>query len=329
MSGENEAIGGNGGPPAAAAEVVRGPATREDYAEAIREAYHQTVEGIFRMGDLLVEAKRELPHGAFGAMVEEDLPFSTSTARKLRRIARSDRLRNRSRVNDLPTAWGTLYELATLDDGDWERIAPHVSADMTRGEIPGLINRGAQLSAFTSPEDRTAREELDDALRRLPYGERGEMEKLLARRRVPLLTRIRVVKAFADVPRREREMFIAAAEARDPEVREQHAVQIGLQEFDVGEPDPIRGAHAEVLSPEEEDRPEFESRWAGEAMPVFALQALLRWGAAFRNVTSHGDVLNGLWAARHPEKIADDARRVAAWLTQMAERIEEKGQAGV
>lgn len=312
MSGENEAIGGNGGPPAAAAEVVRGPATREDYAEAIREAYHQTVEGIFRMGDLLVEAKRELPHGAFGAMVEEDLPFSTSTARKLRRIARSDRLRNRSRVNDLPTAWGTLYELATLDDGDWERIAPHVSPDLTRAEIPGLVSRGAQISIMTD-DARSARERIDAALKELPSpGERNWLKKRL--QRVPLATAVRVAEQIAEADPEERRKLRRAGEVEPPpRDYEDEDVQLRL-------PGVAAEQREDILEWEPLGPPRIEA-----ARAVLALQVMLRWAQAFVDRTDPESILAGLWVARSRRKVAADARRVADWLTEAAVLIEEEG----
>ncbi len=55
--------------------------------------------------------KAALPHGEYLKMIEEDLPFNESTARKLVLIARDNRLTDRSHVNVLPPDWGTLYEI--------------------------------------------------------------------------------------------------------------------------------------------------------------------------------------------------------------------------
>lgn len=312
--------------PSSAPEVIRGGLqTREDYAEAINETYRETVEGIFRMGRLLEEAKQELPHGEFGPMVEQDLPFGTRSARRLMAVARDGRLWNRTRASDLPPSWSTLYRLTRLDDHEWERIEPHISPDLRRAEIPKLVSQGSQLPLM-SDEERDGREKLEAALQGLPAGERGTVESLLARRRVPLPKRIRVVRALADVPRSERELFYQAAEAEDPEEREPRAVQIKLQSFDVGEPDDLRGGRARVLSTPEDGGPEFESPRVEEAMPVFALQALLRWATAFCDAVATAAVLDGLWVARSRRKIAANARRVADWLTELAERAEDEGE---
>lgn len=75
MSEDDEVRDENRRTRAPAAEVVRAPATPGDYPEAIRGAYRDTVEGIFRMGRLLIDANEDLLHGEFESMVEEDLPF--------------------------------------------------------------------------------------------------------------------------------------------------------------------------------------------------------------------------------------------------------------
>jgi len=59
----------------------------------IREAYSQTVEAVFQVGRELLQAKRELPHGEFMAMVERELPFSYNTANRYMEIASASHLR--------------------------------------------------------------------------------------------------------------------------------------------------------------------------------------------------------------------------------------------
>jgi N6-adenosine-specific RNA methylase IME4 len=89
---------------------------RELWAERITAAWRSTVEGIFAVGRLLSEAKDELAHGDFEAMIEADLPFKPSTARRLMIISSDERLSNRAHVHALPPHWGTLYELTKLPD---------------------------------------------------------------------------------------------------------------------------------------------------------------------------------------------------------------------
>ena len=87
---------------------------RAEFVKAINQAWASGPEHIFEVGDLLIEAKKQLPHGQFEAMVESDLPFSSSTARKLREIAQDPKLRNRAHAHALPSSWTTLSELQKL-----------------------------------------------------------------------------------------------------------------------------------------------------------------------------------------------------------------------
>jgi hypothetical protein len=47
-------------------------------------------------------------------MIEAELPFCDSTARRLMMIARDPRLADRAHVHVLPPHWATLYELTKL-----------------------------------------------------------------------------------------------------------------------------------------------------------------------------------------------------------------------
>ena len=56
---------------------------REQFVEAIIEAWRSTgPDHTFKVGDLLIKAKKALPHGQFEAMIESDLPFKPCTARR-------------------------------------------------------------------------------------------------------------------------------------------------------------------------------------------------------------------------------------------------------
>lgn len=63
-----------------------------------------------------MEAKEALPHGAFAAMIDSDLPFKARTAQRLMVTASDERLANPTHVSHLPPHWGTLYELTKLPD---------------------------------------------------------------------------------------------------------------------------------------------------------------------------------------------------------------------
>lgn len=115
------------------------PTTR--HARAICKAWAAARQSVLDVGRALIAAKGELPHGDYEAMIRDDLPFSTATARKLVAIAEDARLANRSHANVLPPTWTVLYELSQLDDPHFEAaIAENkVSADMTRAAARRLV----------------------------------------------------------------------------------------------------------------------------------------------------------------------------------------------
>jgi N6-adenosine-specific RNA methylase IME4 len=119
------------------------------YAEQIARAWQKSVESIFEVGRYLIEAKNDLDYGEFGQMVENSLPFGWNAAQGLMKIHR--RLSNAEHVQHLPPSWGTLKEIAKLDD---EQFAAAI------GE--GVIHPGCQrkdVIAFRREWDR----EGDDA----------------------------------------------------------------------------------------------------------------------------------------------------------------------
>jgi len=90
---------------------------------------------------MLITAKKELPHGSFQIMVENELAFGARTAQRLMDVARDQRLSNPTHVSYLPASWGTLYELTKLDDDTFQRgIAEHViKPDMKRADVAKLL----------------------------------------------------------------------------------------------------------------------------------------------------------------------------------------------
>lgn len=93
---------------------------RQQWAGRIAAAWNKSVQGIIETGQLLIDAKASLDHGEFENMVENDLPFQPTTAQRLMKVSRDDRLANPARVQLLPPSWGTLYELTKLTDAQFE-----------------------------------------------------------------------------------------------------------------------------------------------------------------------------------------------------------------
>ncbi len=119
------------------------PATlsRKQWAEKITERYQDSVRAILDVGRYLIDAKDELPHGEFGLMVDEDLPFSWLTANRFMAIARNPVLSNSSHGKNLPSSWRTLSELARLPDEVLEAalVTGRITPELKRKEIPALI----------------------------------------------------------------------------------------------------------------------------------------------------------------------------------------------
>lgn len=92
--------------------------TKAEWTEVIRAAWNGTVLGIIECGAAVKQCKFELFHGEFEEMVQKDLPFSTRTARCLRRISEDERLRHNCAV--LPPYWRTIYALTTLGNDEFD-----------------------------------------------------------------------------------------------------------------------------------------------------------------------------------------------------------------
>jgi hypothetical protein len=71
------------------------------------------VDAVVECGALIAEAKADLPHGEFQAMVERDLPFGARAAQMLMAVAANPWITNHG--SHLPASWRTLYELARHD----------------------------------------------------------------------------------------------------------------------------------------------------------------------------------------------------------------------
>jgi Protein of unknown function (DUF3102) len=63
------------------------------WAAKIRAAWQSSINGIIECGQLLIAAKAELGHGEFEVMIENELPFTPSTARRLMVVAEDERIR--------------------------------------------------------------------------------------------------------------------------------------------------------------------------------------------------------------------------------------------
>jgi Protein of unknown function (DUF3102) len=93
-----------------------------EWATRINATWQKTVANIVETGHALIDAKSNLPHGAFTEMIENDLPFSPRVAEHLMVIATNPALSNPKHASDLPVSWATLAELARLGAGTVEKL---------------------------------------------------------------------------------------------------------------------------------------------------------------------------------------------------------------
>ena len=114
-----------------------------DYGSKIAAAWARSRESIFECGRLLIEAKRDLGHGAFMRMIETELPFGARTAERLMTIAADQRLSNSTLASILPASWTTLYELSALSDAQLNEGIENgtTSPDMTRVQAATLSSK--------------------------------------------------------------------------------------------------------------------------------------------------------------------------------------------
>jgi phage N-6-adenine-methyltransferase len=121
--------------------------TVEEWAGEVRSELRKTVHSIIATGKKLNEALDNIPHGSKAAFYEL-LPFSETTAKYFRAIAADERILNRQHVDELPASWGTLYELALLDDARWGQLedAGKITPELERKDIADFFKkvRGTQ-----------------------------------------------------------------------------------------------------------------------------------------------------------------------------------------
>lgn len=145
------------------------------HAARIRAAWGKMIASIIETGEALIDAKEELGHGGFLAMVQSELPFDRNTAHRLMKIAAHPVLSNVAHGPHLPPHWRTLYELtkmnhglllAKLKDGSINpkttrkdivparTTKPPKRENGDRGDIDGIRSRLAQLCQPLSRDQR-------------------------------------------------------------------------------------------------------------------------------------------------------------------------------
>lgn len=114
------------------------------YRERVLRSWRDAVEGIIECGRILLEAKKALPHGAWLALIGEELPFGPRTVQKLMAIAGDARFtEQRLPESYLPPHWSTLYELTRLDDDAFKALIDQgvIRPELSRAELKVALAR--------------------------------------------------------------------------------------------------------------------------------------------------------------------------------------------
>jgi Protein of unknown function (DUF3102) len=154
------------------------PETAEEYVAEISRLWTRAQKAFLEIGKLLIRAKVRLPHGAYTAHVEEQLPFSPRTAHMLRSAAEWALEMERSgkiTLDRLPGSYTTIYLLATMEPVAVEQALADgiVRPDVRRTEILawrrerfGIVRSRQELEALRE-RLRREREKLDSELARI------------------------------------------------------------------------------------------------------------------------------------------------------------------
>jgi hypothetical protein len=128
--------------------------TRKQWADEINAACTQAITAYLEIGRKLVAAKEAMPHGEFLAMIEVDLPFSTSKADRLMRIASDERIS--AHGPNLPQAWRTVYELSKLDDDTFQKgiASGAINPRMTRADAARIVGVNVTHQPSKAPSIR-------------------------------------------------------------------------------------------------------------------------------------------------------------------------------
>lgn len=133
------------------------PTTRKGWATIIRRDLAAAAKAIVQTGIHLIQAKETLSHGEWEPFLRNDLHIQPRTAERFMAIARHPVLASPARSGQLPSSWGTLYELSRLESGALENAiaAGEVHPDMERKDATGLVR--LYQEGYVEPEERAGK----------------------------------------------------------------------------------------------------------------------------------------------------------------------------
>jgi hypothetical protein len=190
------------------------------WVRLISAEWQKPVHSIINTGRLLIRAHEDLitVHGAWSAVVRDDLPFNRKTAHKLMSLAKNPVLSDVSHERHLPPHWTTLFALDQVDHAALLIL-------IRRGVVNPQTQRheAEQMQLLTPAEAETFElaipipdyNRLEDAARSLRYGLDKFIEAVNDR-------------LNSDDPMTEAELELVAATVRDA-IRDLNGIGIGVR----------------------------------------------------------------------------------------------------
>ena len=153
--------------------------TLGQYREEIHALWHTAAESFVRIGRLLNDAKRELPHGQFTSLVDEQLPFGKSVCHALRSIA--DAVDSKLVLEqELPGDYTAAYQVVSLPGPlvQQAREQGFLRPTVTRKEIVEFKRSAKQVAS------QPAAVEDDKSLLRQRVKLKTKLERIAAQRQL-------------------------------------------------------------------------------------------------------------------------------------------------
>jgi hypothetical protein len=149
------------------------PQNPSDYIKNISNLWEDAQKTFLEIGNQLMLAKRNLPHGDFEDMVRVRLPFSTTVAYQLRVVAEAIEQRIVSK-DELPPSYSIIYKVVKLSDTERAvaRQRNIIRPTVKRRELDSFIAELRNVHANGSERDR-------DELLRLRYRQLLEQKQRL------------------------------------------------------------------------------------------------------------------------------------------------------
>jgi hypothetical protein len=121
---------------------------RKEHAARINEAWRKGVDTVIETGLRIIDARDGLGHGEYIAMIENDLHFKRSTAFQFVAIASNKTLSNVQRIEHLPAAAGTLYDLTVIANRGYDLevgiASGAIHPKMERKDVKALLPSSRQ-----------------------------------------------------------------------------------------------------------------------------------------------------------------------------------------